>query len=161
MLGTRPGGPIAAAWATLQSFGAAGYRELARKRRRRRGSAARRHRADSRARASSASRTRRSSRTPRREPIVRARRSLEARGWTVDRQHAGVDSPDGHREPRGDRRRVPARPAAALAECARIPAREERHAPMYGMAAKMPVRRLVANNVRKVIADLYAPGGAP
>jgi hypothetical protein len=29
---------------------------------------------------------------------------------------------------------------------------------MYGMAAKMPVRRLVASNVRKVIADLYAPG---
>jgi hypothetical protein len=25
------------------------------------------------------------------------------------------------------------------------------------MAAKMPVRRLVAANVRKVIADLYAP----
>ena len=37
-------------------------------------------------------------------------------------------------------------------------------APMYGMAAKMPVRRLVAANVRKVIADLYAPpagGGRP
>ena len=31
------------------------------------------------------------------------------------------------------------------------------HAPMYGMAAKLPVRRLVARNVRKVIADLYKP----
>ena len=28
-------------------------------------------------------------------------------------------------------------------------------APMYGMAAKMPVRRLVARNVRKMIADMY------
>jgi hypothetical protein len=32
-------------------------------------------------------------------------------------------------------------------------------APMYGLAAKMPVRRLVAANVRKVIAQMYAPGG--
>jgi hypothetical protein len=31
---------------------------------------------------------------------------------------------------------------------------------MYGMAAKMPVRRLVASNVRKMIANMYAPGGA-
>jgi hypothetical protein len=29
------------------------------------------------------------------------------------------------------------------------------------MAAKMPLRGLVARNVRKVIAELYAPGGAP
>jgi hypothetical protein len=29
------------------------------------------------------------------------------------------------------------------------------------MAAKMPIRRLVANNVRKMIAEMYAPGGAP
>jgi sphinganine-1-phosphate aldolase len=28
-------------------------------------------------------------------------------------------------------------------------------APMYGMAAKLPVRRLVARNVRKMIAELY------
>jgi hypothetical protein len=26
---------------------------------------------------------------------------------------------------------------------------------MYGMAAKMPVRRLVARNVRNLIADMY------
>jgi glutamate/tyrosine decarboxylase-like PLP-dependent enzyme len=31
MIGTRPGGPIAAAWASLQSLGADGYLELARK----------------------------------------------------------------------------------------------------------------------------------
>jgi len=28
-------------------------------------------------------------------------------------------------------------------------------APMYGMAARLPVRRLVASRVRKLIADLH------
>jgi hypothetical protein len=31
---------------------------------------------------------------------------------------------------------------------------------MYGMAAKLPIRRLVASRVRKMIADLYARGGS-
>jgi hypothetical protein len=31
---------------------------------------------------------------------------------------------------------------------------------MYGMAARMPIRRLVASRVRQMIADLYSRGGA-
>jgi hypothetical protein len=32
-------------------------------------------------------------------------------------------------------------------------------APMYGMAGKLPVRRLVASQVRKVFANMYAGSG--
>ncbi len=60
MIGTRPGGPIAAAWAALQGLGADGYLELARRCDRGRGPAARRHRRDPRARAARPSPTRRS-----------------------------------------------------------------------------------------------------
>ena len=87
---------------------------------------------------------------------------LEARGWTVDRQHrpasihltvtanhaAIVD--DYLRDLRAAVADVRANPKLA----------KSGSAPMYGMAAKLPVRRLVARNVRKLIADLYKPGAA-
>ena len=85
---------------------------------------------------------------------------LEARGWTVDRQqrpasihltvtanHAAIVD-DYIRDVRAALAEVRANPALAKSGTA----------PMYGMAAKMPVRRLVAANVRKVIADLYSGG---
>ena len=73
---------------------------------------------------------------------------LEARGWTVDRQHRpDVDPSHGHRESRADRRALSRRsarvrspryaPSPKLAKAGT--------APMYGMAASMPVRRLVAS----------------
>lgn len=33
-------------------------------------------------------------------------------------------------------------------------------APMYGMAGKLPIRRLVASRVRRMIAELYTRGGS-
>lgn len=167
LLGTRPGGPIAMAWATLQAFGAKGYRELASKA----ADAADRLRAGIAA-------------TPRLVLLGKSDSTivsyaamgadtyaladrLEARGWTVDRQH----------RPASIHLTVTANHAAivddyvgdlraALAEVRADPSlAKSGTAPMYGMAAKMPVRRLVAANVRKVIANLYAPGvsagGAP
>jgi sphinganine-1-phosphate aldolase len=161
LLGTRPGGPIAAAWATLQSFGATGYLELVRKA----ADAAERFRAGI-------------SETP---GLVLLGQSdstivsyaalgvdtyaladrLETRGWTVDRQqrpasihltvtanHAAVVD-DYIADLRASLAEVRADPSLAKSGTA----------PMYGLAAKMPVRRLVAANVRKVIANLYAPGG--
>jgi len=178
MLGTRPGGPIAAAWATLQSFGADGYRELAL----RAADAADRLRAGiaaipglallgksnstivSYAALDPAGRSESGPLHDRADVYALADR-LEARGWTVDRQqrpasihltvtanHAAIVD-DYLRDVRAALAEVRANPALAKSGTA----------PMYGMAAKMPVRRLVAANVRKVIADLYtAPrhGGA-
>jgi hypothetical protein len=87
---------------------------------------------------------------------------LEARGWTVDRQqrpasihltvtanHAPIVD-EYLRDLRESLEELRANPSLA----------KSGSAPMYGMAAKMPVRFLVARNVRKMIADLYASGGA-
>ena len=161
ILGTRPGGPIAAAWATLQAVGADGYRELAGKA----ADAADRLRSGIKAipgltLLGSSDSTIVSYAAVGADVYAIADR-MEARGWTVDRQqrpasihltvmasHAAIVD-----EYLADLR-------AALAEVRANPSlAKSGTAPMYGMAAKMPVRRLVAANVRKVIADLYAPGG--
>ena len=161
LLGTRPGGPIAAAWATLQSFGVAGYLALAKQA------------------ADTADRLRAGivaipglvlvgksdstivSYAAIGMNVYALADRLEARGWTIDRQqrpasihltvtanHAPVVD-DYLRDLRAAVDEVRANPKLA----------KSGSAPMYGMAAKMPVRRLVAGSVRKVIADLYAPGG--
>ena len=162
MIGTRPGGPVAAAWATLQSFGADGYLDLARKA----ADAADRLRAGITA-------------TPGLALVGRSDSTIvsyaalgvdvyaladrmEARGWTVDRQqrpasihltvtanHAAIVEPY-ITDLRESLAEVRANPKLAKSGTA----------PMYGMAAKMPVRRLVASNVRKVIADLYSEGAS-
>jgi hypothetical protein len=84
---------------------------------------------------------------------------LEARGWSVDRMH----------RPEAIHLTVTANHApivdeyladlgAALAEVRANPRlAKEGTAPMYGMAGKLPVRRLVARNVRKLISEMYAP----
>jgi sphinganine-1-phosphate aldolase len=49
--------------------------------------------------------------------------------------------------------------AAAVAEVRRDPAlAKSGSAPRYGMAAKVPLRGLVASKVRKVFAELYSNG---
>jgi glutamate/tyrosine decarboxylase-like PLP-dependent enzyme len=160
MIGTRPGGPIAAAWASLQSLGADGYLELATKA----ADAADRLRAGIAAipgltLLGKSDSTIVSYAAVGADVYALADR-LEARGWTVDRQqrpasihltvtanHAAIVD-DYLRDLRAALDEVRANPKLAKSGTA----------PMYGMAAKMPVRRLVASNVRKVIADLYAPG---
>jgi glutamate/tyrosine decarboxylase-like PLP-dependent enzyme len=162
LLGTRPGGPIAAAWATLQSLGAEGYLALATQA----ADAADRLRAGIAAIPGLAVLG-----TPHATIVSYAALGgidvyaladrLEARGWTVDRQqrpasiHLTVTANHG---PIVDEYLKDLR--AALDELRADPSlAKSGSAPMYGMAAKMPVRRLVAANVRKLIADIYAPGG--
>jgi glutamate/tyrosine decarboxylase-like PLP-dependent enzyme len=163
MIGTRPGGPIAAAWATLQAFGVDGYREIAAKA----ADAADQFRAGIKAIPGLTLLGDSHSTIVAYAPIgadaYALADRLEARGWTVDRQqrpasihltvtanHAPIVD-DYLRDLRESLAELRANPALA----------KSGSAPMYGMAAKMPIRRLVANNVRKMIAEMYAPGGAP
>jgi glutamate/tyrosine decarboxylase-like PLP-dependent enzyme len=161
MIGTRPGGPIAAAWATLQAFGADGYRDIAAKA----ADAADRFRAGIKAIPGLTLLGDSHSTIVAYAPIgadtYALADRLEARGWTVDRQqrpasihltvtanHASIVD-DYLRDLRESFAELRANPALA----------KSGSAPMYGMAAKMPIRRLVAGNVRKMIAEMYAPGG--
>jgi len=185
MIGTRPGGPIAAAWAALSSLGETGYLALTRAAL----DAAERFRAgiaaipglalvgqgdativafgtsDGRAVAAARSRwpalVRRLVGTGGEEIYAIADR-MEARGWTIDRQlapasiHLTVTA--NHAAIVDDYLRDL---AAAVAEVRQDPSlAKSGSAPMYGMAAKMPIRGFVTREVRKVIADLYAKGGA-
>ncbi|HEY5934209.1 MAG TPA: aminotransferase class V-fold PLP-dependent enzyme [Kofleriaceae bacterium] len=160
MIGTRPGGPIAAAWAALQSLGESGYLELAKLAldaadRLRSGIAAIPGIAlvgDSRA-----------------TIVAYAGKDLdtyaiadrlEARGWTVDRQHRPASI---HLTVTANHATIVDRYLADLAtavdEVRRDPSlAKSGTAPMYGMAAKLPIRFLVASQVRKVFANLYASG---
>jgi glutamate/tyrosine decarboxylase-like PLP-dependent enzyme len=158
LLGTRPGGPIAAAWATLQSFGAGGYLALAQQA----ADAADRLRAGIAALPGLAVLGKSDSTIVAYAAIgadvYAIADRLETRGWTVDRQqrpasihltvtanHAAIVD-DYLRDLRASLAEVRANPALAKTGTA----------PIYGMAAKLPVRQLVAANVRKVIAELYA-----
>jgi sphinganine-1-phosphate aldolase len=161
MIGTRPGGPIAAAWAALQTLGEAGYLELAR------------------AAADAADRLR--SGIARSSGVVLVGRSdstivafagdgvdtyaiadrLEARGWTPDRQHRPASI---HLTVTANHAAIVddylADLAAAVADVRRDPSLAKTgSAPMYGMAGTLPVRRLVASRVRKVFSELYANAG--
>jgi len=159
LLGTRPGGPIAAAWAATRALGAddgAGYRRL------------------TRAAADAADQLRAGiARIPglallgaAHAPIVAYAAGgndifaiadrLERRGWTVDRMHRPSAihlTVTAAHAPIVDR--YLADLAAAVAEVRADPslAREGRAA-MYGMAATLPLRGLVAGKVRAMIAEL-------
>jgi hypothetical protein len=82
---------------------------------------------------------------------------LEARGWTVDRQHRPASihlTVTANHAPIVDE--YLADLAAAVDDVRRDPGlAKSGTAPMYGMAAKLPLRTLVASRVRKVFADLY------
>jgi glutamate/tyrosine decarboxylase-like PLP-dependent enzyme len=162
VIGTRPGGPIAAAWAALQSLGEDGYLRLTREA----VGAADRIRvgiaqvpglrilgdADGTIVAWGAA--------PGGPDPYRIADGLEARGWAVDRtQHpAGVHlTVTAAHAPIADE--YVADVAAATAEVVAHPERAGTGAaPMYGMMAKLPVRRLVKRGVRQMLEAMYAPG---
>ena len=160
--GTRPGGPVAAAWAAMSSMGERGYLELAKKAL----DAADALRAGVRA-------------IPELEVVGRSNATIvcwgardgavdvyavadrmEARGWTVDRQqrpasvhltvtanHLAIVEP------------YLADLRAAVDDVKRDPSiAQSGNAPMYGMMAKAPLRGFVGHSVRKVMEAMYAPG---
>ena len=179
MLGTRGGGPVAAAWATLQSLGVSGYLELARASL----AAAERLRAGIRAIPNLAlvgegdatliafttideldrsvwARLR--DLAGRGAPIYAVADRLEARGWTADRQHR---PPSLHLTVTANHGEIVdaylADLAASVEDVARDPSLVRAGtAPVYGMAGKLPVRFLVRSRVRDVFAKMYA-GNAP
>ena len=160
MIGTRPGGPIAAAWAALQTLGESGYVELARIT----VDAADRFRAGI-------------AKIPGLVvlggeltivaygavgmDVYAIADRMEARGWTMDRMHRPAAI---HLTVTANHASVVdeylSDLAASVIEVRRDPSlAKSGSAPMYGMAAKLPLRGLVASRVRKVIADLYSGGG--
>jgi glutamate/tyrosine decarboxylase-like PLP-dependent enzyme len=160
MIGTRPGGPIAAAWAALQTIGEAGYVELARVT----VDAADRFRAGI-------------AKIPGLAllggeltivaygaigmDVYAIADRMEARGWTMDRMHRPAAI---HLTVTANHAGVVdeylADLAASVAEVRSNPAlAKSGSAPMYGMAGKLPLRGLVASRVRKMIAELY--NGSP
>ena len=185
MIGTRPGGPIAAAWAALVSLGEHGYIELAKQaldaaETFRRGiesipglslvgkgdativTYSTAEAAERAAETGLWSRVKRVAGLRSGEPIYAIADRMEARGWTIDRQqtpasiHMTVTANHGaiikdYLDDLADSAtEVRANPQLARSGSA----------PMYGMAAKMPVRGFVGMQVRKVMSDLYSRGSA-
>ncbi len=162
MLGTRPGGPIAAAWAALQGQGEEGFLALTR-------------------RTLEAADTVRAGieatpglrlvgdafgtivaygAAPGGPDIYAIADRLEARGWSVDRtqhpaaihltctaNHAAIAT-EYVRDVQVAAAEVTANPALGRSGTA----------PMYGMIAKVPVRAMVKRSVTKVLETMYAPG---
>ena len=162
LLGTRPGGPIAAAWAALRGLGAEGYLELTRA-------------------ALAAADTLRAgiaaipgltvlgepdsiivayAAAPGGPDIYALADRLEARGWAVDRQQRPASvhlTCTANHLPIAGAYLADLR--AAAAEVAGNPSLAQGgSAPMYGMMARVPVRGLVRSSVRNVLASMYAPG---
>jgi sphinganine-1-phosphate aldolase len=163
MIGTRPGGPIAAAWAALQALGADGYLALARAAidaadRFRRGIAAisgltELAHGDATIVAYGAVGL----------DVYAIADRMETRGWTIDRQHRPASI---HLTVTANHAAIVdeylADLAASVAQVREDPSlAKSGSAPMYGMAARMPVRRLVASRVRKVFAEMYARSSQP
>jgi len=157
LIGTRPGGPIAAAWAALHAIGDEGYLALAKTA----AETADRFRAGLRALGLDVVGAPHSTIVTWRSPdldVYAVADRMETRGWTIDRQH----------RPATIHLTVTANHAgivdqyladlkAALAEVKADPKlAKSGSAPMYGMAAKLPVRFLVARQVRGLIAGMYA-----
>ena len=183
LLGTRPGGPIAAAYAALVGFGEEGYLALAKAAldasdRFRRGieaipGLALVGRGDATIVTYSTSDTVEALARPSRLPsfvskllgpggssVYAIADRMEARGWTIDRQlspasiHLTVTANHGAivDDYLADLR-------ASVAEVNDDPSlAKSGSAPMYGMAAKMPIRGFVTQQVRKVMADLHSKG---
>ncbi|MCB9572681.1 MAG: aspartate aminotransferase family protein [Kofleriaceae bacterium] len=162
MIGTRPGGPVAAAWAAMRALGEDGYLRLT-------GAgceAADRLRAGIAAIPGltvigpSVAAIAAWGAAPGGPDVFAVADRLEARGWSIDRmQHptavhltctanhlAIVD--DYLADLRAAVDEVVANPNLARSGSA----------PMYGMMAKVPVRGLVKQSVAKVLEAMYAPG---
>lgn len=161
MTGTRAGGPIAAAWASLQAMGEQGFLDHTR-------------------RAMEASRALQEGIESIRELTILGRPHatlvtwgardgavdvyavadrMEARGWNVDRQHrpASVHCTvtSNHAPIIGDYIRDL---RASVAEVRQNPdAASSGNAAMYGMMAKVPFRGMIKQSVRKVMEGLYGP----
>lgn len=162
MIGTRPGGPVAAAWAALNGLGADGYLRLTAAAL----DAAERIRAGVRAIPGLALIGRGDATIVAYGPaaggpdIYAVAEQLEQRGWSIDRtqhppgihltctaNHAAIVD-DYLRDLRAAVAEVIADPALA----------RQPTAVMYGMMAKLPVRGLVKRGVRQVLEKMYAPG---
>jgi glutamate/tyrosine decarboxylase-like PLP-dependent enzyme len=163
MPGTRPGGSIAAAWAALRTIGRDGYIRLAERAmecvdRLRAGIDA----IDGVAVLGDPHSTliAYASTTPAVDIFVVAD-LLEAKGWNIDRQQF----PDSiHCTVNGNNLAVVdgylADLAGAVAHARAHPElKSSGNAAMYGMMAKIPVRAMVRSSVRKVMEQMYAPGG--
>ncbi len=157
LIGTRPGGPIAAAWAAFQGMGVDGYLAAAK-------------RAVDAADALRAGIAAIPGLTLLGRPdativsyasevdIFALADQLEARGWSVDRQHRPSSI---HLTVTQNHAPIVERYLADLRACVEEvranPGLAKRgQAPMYGMAAKLPLRGLVASQIRKVISDMYS-----
>ena len=160
--GTRPGGPIAAAWAALQSMGEEGYLELASlalesTRRLRAGVEA----IDGLSPMAELQSTIVTWRSDDDDVHVYAVADLMAdKGWAVDRQHRPACvhcTVNASNAPVVDEYLADLR-AAVQHVRAHPGLRSEGEAAMYGMMAKVPLRRVVAASVRDVLAGMYAPG---
>lgn len=160
--GTRPGGPIAAAWAAMQALGEEGYLGLARQtwdnaEALRSGLAAIPGlRLLGRPHSPVVAWT---SDDPAVDVYAVADR-LAAKGWAVDRQHLppsihlSVNPANGPAIPG-----YLADVAEAVAQVRAKPeARREGEAAMYGLMARVPLRGLVDQGVRQMMQAMYAPG---
>jgi glutamate/tyrosine decarboxylase-like PLP-dependent enzyme len=157
MIGTRPGGPVAAAWAAMHALGEDGYLRLAEKA----------LGAADQLRAGIAA-------IPGVELVGDGNATIvayagkgadtyaladrmEARGWTMDRQHRPASI---HLTVTANHAQIVEKYLADLRASVDEVLRDPKlaksgSAPMYGMAAKMPIRRLVAGQVRKMITEMY------
>lgn len=162
LIGTRPGGPIAAAWAALMGLGADGYLRLTRDAL----EAADRIRAGIAAipglavvGSGVATIVAWGAATGGPDVYAVADR-LEARGWSIDRmQHPAAI----HLTCTANHLAVVdeylADVRAAVDELRRDPSLvRSGSAPMYGMMAKVPMRGLVRRSVAKVMEAMYMPG---
>ncbi|AVO36735.1 pyridoxal phosphate-dependent decarboxylase family protein [Pukyongiella litopenaei] len=163
LLGTRPGGAYAAAWAVMQKMGTDGYRDLAR----------RTSEAVEALKAGIAATGGLAVIGNPQGPLLAYRSTdpdlnifavadrLEARGWSVNR----VQNPDGihamvtarHREVTGA---YLADLAQAVAEVRADPAlADSGSAAAYGMMAHVPLRGMVKSRVLDIFAEMYRAGG--
>jgi len=163
MRGTRPGGPIAAAWASLQAMGEDGYLEIAKT-----AYDTAQHLRDGlnaidglrvlglphsivAAYAASSDEV----------DLFVVADQLQERGWSVDRQstppsiHCSVNAANA---PVVDEYLADVRDAVAHAR-AHPELSTEGDAAMYGMMAKVPIRGLVDHSVRKIMEQMYSPDG--
>ena len=170
LLGTRPGGPIAAAWAALRGLGAEGYLELTRAAL----AAADAIRAGVRAIPGLAllgepeSTIVSFAAAPGGPDVYALADRLEARGWAADRQQRPASI---HLTCTANHLAIAADYLADLRAAADEVARDPSltragSAPMYGMMARVPLagplggpaRTLLRSSVRKVLESMYAPG---
>ncbi len=163
MPGTRPGGPIAAAWAAMKSVGEAGYLELARE-----AVAAAQELRDGveaieglTVLGAAHSTVVAIGTTDGAVDIYAVADVLQDKGWSIDRQqtpaclHCTVNA---HNRPQVPTFLVDLKEAAAHV-AAHPELASEGNAAMYGMMAKVPVRGLVKLSVQKVMESMYGPDG--